>query len=115
MNYKVKFIVRLLFHFPPKFWVKVVDTTQKITKPTEIHFVYLAITNLQLIATKSVLLNLHISLQILVKDIKQNKLLYFSSRKNNHYFVISSAVTVIWFWTKDLKVLLKQRATNNRG
>jgi len=73
MNYKVKFIVRLLFHFPPKFWVKVVDTTQKITKPTEIHFVYLAITNLQLIATKSVLLNLHISVQILVKDIKQNK------------------------------------------
>ena len=47
MNDEVMFVVRLHFHFPPKFWVKVVDSTQNIIKPTEIRFGYLAITNQQ--------------------------------------------------------------------
>jgi hypothetical protein len=53
--------------------------------------------------------------QILVEDIKQNKLLYFLSRKNKHYFVTVSAVDVIWLSAVDSKVLLNKGAANKRG
>jgi hypothetical protein len=52
--------------------------------------------------------------EFLSKTLKQNKLLYFPSHKNKHYFVIASAVAVIWLWAVDGKILLNKRAANNR-